>query len=217
MADIFATLRAMVGIKNYQSDSEVIPRAGSGGQLLVDGLHGAYYQAAKDGQLYHATTGGAGVALSVDVEGTTWSAALFNPAGSNIDMVVIEARLGRGTTGEIGPGTVFWVRGSKATSTVPTGTDMAVTSGRIAASAGNIGQALAVVTVEATDGVRVRVAFSLAENIITSVSEAIKTVSDKVDGQLIIPPGQYLGLTAEGEAGSSPLVHIGFSWKEVPV
>ena len=54
-ADIFATFRALVGKKSYQSDSDATPRAGRGGQLMVDPLNALYYQAAKEilGDKYH--------------------------------------------------------------------------------------------------------------------------------------------------------------------
>ena len=218
MSEVNATFKAHVGAAAYAGNQDVTPRAGKGGDILVSDLNAPYYQATKDGSVYHATTVGAGVAHNVDVEGTTWDVALYNPSGSEVDLVIIEARCARGTTGDIGPGAVVWVRPASATSTVPTGTAMAVSSGRIGANAANKAQAIYTVTVEGTDGVRMRYAFELNENVLaTAGTPATSAVYDRVDGQIIVPPGYYVGLTGEGDAGAAPLLHLSLSWKEVPV
>ena len=218
MSEVNATFKAHVGSAAYVGNQDVTPRAGKGGELLTADLNAPYYQATKDGQVYHAVTVGAGVAHNVDAEGTTWDVALNNPAGSGVDLVIIEARCTRGTTGDIGPGAVVWMRPASATSTVPTGTAMPVSSGLIGANAANKAQALYTVTVEGTDGVRMRYAFELNENVLaTAGTPATSAVSDRVDGQIIVPPGYYVGLTGEGDAGAAPLLHLSLSWKEVPV
>ena len=220
MADIFATLRGLVGKRAYASDNEVNFRAGRGGQMIGDYLNGPYYQGAKDEQLYHAcTTTNAGVAHNVDAEGTVWDIVLRNPSGSGVDAVIIEARCGRGTTGDIGPGVVLWMRAGADTSTTPTGTTMEITGGRVSANAGNQCVPLEAVTVEATDGVRMRIAFELDESLLaTAGGDAVhQPAIDRVDGQIIVPPGWYVGLTGEGDAGASPLLQYSLTWKEVPI
>ena len=94
---------------------------------------------------------------------------------------------------------------------------MAVVSGRIGANAGNQAQALFTVTVEAADGVRMRPAFSQYENDLAGENDAAGPIIDYVDGAIIVPPGYYVGLSFDGDAGASPLAHIGFVWKEAPV
>ena len=217
MSDIFVTLRGLLGKKNYTSESEHNFRVGSGGQMFGDHLHGKHYQAAKDGELYHAaSTTVDGVAVLLNVEGTVWHGALSNPSGSGVDCVVLQGIIGRGVTGDWGPGTWWWMAPASATSTTPTGTGMNVVSGRIGASADNKVQALFTVTVESTDGVRMRPGLSQFENAIGSVGVPYRMV-DEIDGAIIVPPGFYVGLSFDGDAGASPLAHIGFTWKEVLV
>ena len=217
LANVTAIFKALVGKRQYSNDQEVYVRAGRSGEVIT-AVHGKYYQATKDGEVFHAHTAGAGLALNGDAEGTTWDMALYNPAGSGVDLVILDARMARGTTGDIGPGAMVWMAPASATSTVPTGTAMAITNGYFGGGANNKAQALYTVTVEGTDGVRVRTAFQLSENLVgTAGAPAGNSVSDPVDGMIIVPPGWYVGLTNEGDAGSSPLVHASLSWKEVPV
>jgi len=216
--DIFANLRGTVGKKFFNGDQDVNFRAGRGAEVITDNLNGRYYQAAKDGELFHATSATPdGTAMVLDVEGTTWTNAINNPASSGVDVVILEASYGRGVTGDIGPGTWFWVAPASGTSTVPTGTAMTTVSGRIGATAGNKAVPLETVTVEAADGTRMRVAFAQTENVVADVGGIIANVVDHVDGSIIVPPGFYVGLTFDGNAGVSPLAHISFMWKEVPV
>ena len=83
---ITAVFKGVVGkVAAYAANATEFMRVGRQGQMITDGLHGAYYQATKDGDIFHACSLGAGVALSVDVEGTTQSFALYNPPGSGVD------------------------------------------------------------------------------------------------------------------------------------
>ncbi len=208
-------LYGLVGRRHYSNDAEAAFRQGVGGDLTAD-LYGKDYQITRDGQLYHACSTGAGVALSIDVEGTVQSFALYNPASSGVDMVVLEARLSVGTTGAIGPGSVLWMASPSSDATIPLGTDMLVSNGYIGAG-GPRGKALQVVTVQGGDGVRFRTAFTLGEHLTaTIVGPAMAAAAvDVVDGAIIIPPGQYVTLSGEADGGSSPLVHGSFVWHEV--
>ena len=112
----------------------------------------------------------------------------------------------------------MWVRSASGSSTVPTGTAMAHSNGHIGHGIG-LGRPLQVVTVEAADGVRLRVLCSLNENLLaTATGGTVQMAVDRVDGQIVIAPGQYVFISGEGDAGAnSPLIHFSISWKEVPV
>ena len=214
MTNAVQKLFGLVGRRHYANDTEAPFRQGIGGDLISN-LYGKNYQITKDGQLYHACSSGAGVALNVDTEDTTLSFALYNPASSGVDMIVLEARLSRGTTGNIGPGSIIWMASPTADATIPTGAAMLVSNG-IIGGPGRKGKPLEVVTVQTGDGIRFRTAVTLGENLISTIEGAIAAAAvDLVDGKIIIPPGFYVTLSGEGDAGGSPLVHCSFAWHEV--
>ena len=215
MTNAIQKLYGLVGKRHYANDSEAPFRQGIGGDQISN-LYGKYYQITRDGQLYHACSTGAGVALSLDVEGTTQSFALYNPASSGVDMVVLEARITRGTTGDLGPGSILWLASPTSDATIPLGTPMLQSNG-IIGSHGSQGKALQVVTVQAGDGVRFRTHSQLSESLVTSAgANAIQPPAvDNVDGKIIIPPGFYVTLSGECETGSSSLVQCSLVWHEV--
>ena len=122
--DIFATLRGLVGFRTYTSDQEVNFRAGKNGQFVVD-PYGRYYQAAKDGFLWHAVTTDAGVAPGTDSVATTQAVSLYNPPGSGVDLVILQARMAY-VSGTLGAGEMLWTKNTDSAAAAVTGTALSL-------------------------------------------------------------------------------------------
>lgn len=216
MTDVNATMTARVGIQTLTSEgNDARPSLGRLGDLLSQPA-GKYYALAKAGRIYHVTTTAGGVALNVDVEGTAQSFVLYNPTSSGTDLVILEGRVARGTTGDIGPGTIYWFGQPFGESgTLPTGTDLTIYNGRIG-GAENPARALQAATIPGTDPRRLRVLANLSEELLTSVT-AHAVLFDQVDGAIIVPPGAWVGISGEGDAGALPIIQISVTFAVVPV
>ena len=209
--DVFTTLRGLVGLRNYNGDQEVNFRAGRQGQIISD-PYGRFYQVAKDGFLWHAVTTDAGVAPGTDSVATTQAVSLYNPPGSNVDLVVLCARLAY-NSGTLGAGEMLWTKNTDSAAAAPTGTAMVVSAGRLGGGAG-VAVALQAATVPAAPTL-LRVFCSLDASLASSVVGPW-VVPDDVWGSIIVPPGMSVNLAADAAAGSTPLVAISLCWAQVP-
>ena len=216
MPDIFATLRGLVGMKDYSSDSEVPFRVGKGGQAMSSTLYPEYYQLAKDGRIHHYTTPDEGVAPGTDVAGTAAAIVIHNPTGSAEDISILDARMVY-ESGTLGAGPVYWVRAPNSTDAVPTGTDMLYTPGYMNGRGrpGSI-RALYTATIAAADPTIWRMFGSLDASLATSVV-GMTVIPDHVAGQLIIAPGWWVAIMGDAAAGTTPLVGISVSVMTSPV
>ena len=210
-ADIFATLRGLVGLRDYNSDSEVNFRAGKGGQLLTSDLYPPYYQLAKDGRIHHYSTPDEGIAPGTDVTGTTALCVIGNITGSGIDVSVIDAKLVY-ESGTLGAGPVYWVRAPNTSDTFPSGTDMLYTPGYMNGNGrpGSI-RAVYTATIGATDPTIWRMFAGLDASLATTASIGPSVAHDPVDGKLVIAPGWWVAIMGDAAAGTTPLIGISIS------
>jgi hypothetical protein len=99
--------------------------------------------------------------------------------------------------------------------TLPTGTDLITHDGYIGAGASRA-VGLQAVTIPGTDPRRLRVLANLSEELITSVT-AHAAIFDQVDGAIVVPPGAWVGISGEGDAGAVPLLQASITYAEVPI
>lgn len=205
--ETYATLRGLVGKRDYASDQEVNFRASRHGEMLTQ-LHGKYYQAAKDGVLWHAVTTAAGVAPGTDSEATAQAVSLYNPPGSGMDLVVQCGRIAY-VSGTLGAGEFHWTKNTDSAAAAPTGTAMVISAGYLGGGAGPA-VALQAATVPAAPTL-VRVFCSLDALVATSVV-GLGGFVDEVAGAIVVPPGMSVNLAADAAAGTTPLVAISIMW-----
>lgn len=168
-----------------------------------------FYLATQQGAVFTATTALTGVAPGTAV-GTTSAFTLHNPAGSNVNLVIIEGSMGY-VSGTLGAGVVTWNANSDDDAAAPTGTAIVEQNMKIGASGNALGRAFTTATIPAPTPVRVFA--SLGASLASSVVQPW-IVRDRVDGAIVVAPGCSISLHATAAAGTSPLVVFNVVWKE---
>ena len=100
------TLQTVIGHMNLSDGVQAGGvRQGRGGQLIVAGLHGKYYESARDGNVFIQTTTPLGLAIPIYTS-TAPRCMLLNPSGSGKNAVLIRISAARasGTTVEFAAG-----------------------------------------------------------------------------------------------------------------
>lgn len=168
-----------------------------------------FYEGVKEGGVYSATTALTGVAPGTSVS-TTSAFTLYNPRGSNVNLVIIEGSMGY-VSGTLGAGVVTWNANTDDESAIPTGTAIVEVNMFVGAGNNALGQALTTATIVAPTPVRVfgNLGASLAS---TAVQPWV--LRDRVDGAIVVKPGCAISLHATAASGTSPLVIFNVVWKE---
>ncbi len=174
--------------------------------------HGSYWEPACRGNVFYGTTAAAGVDHAASLT-TTAPFALYNPAGSDVDLVVLQLSMGY-ISGTMGSGTVVAASYvESATNAAPTGTAIVAGSTRLGLMTPK-GKALTTVTLVAG----ALIMFPLWDLSNKLASTALQTTALPIDikGSIIIPPGTALVLSGiAGAAGSTPRVVFGAIWEEI--
>jgi len=186
-------------------------RFDSGGGLVTN-LWGRYTEAAKRGQLFMATTAVTGVAPGTAI-GTTAAAALANPIGSGVNLIVLQGSASY-VSGTLGIGVVDWIGHLSPSQAAITGTAMVIVPGNLLGPL-PMGKALTTATVPASGSV-FRLFANLPPMLATSAFAPWR-VDDFVDGAIVIPPGCAVSLQGTAAAGTTPLVRFGLCWLEEPL
>ena len=187
--------------------------AGRGGDHLVSEVHGRFYHMAYRGNVFHARSPVAGSVVPVN-SATAQTFAVLNPAGSGVNLEILQARCDISATGTAVIAEVYL--------NAVNGTPLAVIlGGTCTVIAGGVTNAFAL------QGNNPK---SVAYSAVTSVSQADKhlcgiggytTTSTtngnllrNFDGGLIIPQGTIIFLT--GTAAQTSIAHVEFMYAEVP-
>ena len=187
-------------------------RAARTGEALVGMIHPRFYEQAKRGNLYSGHTAVTGVAPGTAI-GTTAAFALYNPAGSGFDLVMMQADMSY-LSGTLGIGFVSYVGHLNPAQAAITGTAIPVVNGKVSGAAG-VGKPLTTATVPASGS-----PFRLFANLPPILASSVVTpwrFTDVIDGAIVIPPGCGVSLQATAAAGTAPLVLYGVTWEEVPI
>lgn len=197
-------------------------RLGNEGQVLTADLHGKYYEVARRGNLFHATTSILGRAIPIYTDaGPNPLVMLFNPIGSGVNATLCSVALNRasGTTVEFAAG-LMRVPGNVGAGPATGGpvtvfTPAAPFNGLI--TKGNnpkvLSQMSGTITL-ATAGVAADFFYSLFHSyaaVAASTPDGGIFVHD-FEGRVIMPPGSAIWLA--GSVASGALYATTFTWTE---
>lgn len=163
-----------------------------------------------EGKVFSATTAVSGVAPGTAI-GTTGAFTLQNPAGSGVNLVILEALMGY-VSGTLGAGVVNYLV-NDSTKAAASGTAIVPVNALIG---GAPASARAYTTSTIVSPTLLKPFCSLQASL-ASTAVAPWMVKDRVDGSIIVPPGASVTLHATAAAGSSPLVIFGMTWEEVGI
>lgn len=206
-------LQGQVGPQTLTDGALASVRLGKSAEIVQSPLHAHFYEMASRGNLFYGATASSGVAPGTSI-GTTAAFALYNPAGSGKNLVVVRASLGY-ISGTLGAGTIYWCGNTNTVAAATTGTAITPVAGNLASQATSVGQPLTTATLPASPKVLFP-AFNLTALLATTAVQPY-TVQDMPDGSLIVGPGSTLSLEGVAAAGTSPLVAFGICWVEWPV
>jgi hypothetical protein len=215
-----------VGVQNLSDGAQgVIARAGRQGEQIVSELHGRHYEQTLRGAMFSnghlALTPLSANTITLGAT-TTPILGLWNPPGSGVNAVIIQASLTAGinNTAATGPGAFVW-----ATSTG----NNAITTGstpfaRFLGSAVSKVKGMAFVPLTGlTNNLVVQEASDMiSPTVITTTAVPTTVVTPMInnvqifDGGLIIPPGGVLALL-NTVSTTTISVYGRVKWEEVPV
>ena len=215
-----------VGVQNLADGAaQIFGRGGRQGDAIVSELHGRHYEQCYRGNLF--SNGHLGlVALTANTvtltASTTPILGLYNPLGSGMNAVIIQASLSSGisNTAAVGPGAFVWAI-STGNVGLSTGT---VPFSRLIGGAGSKCKGLAFVPLTGlTNNLIIQEASDIpSPNIITTtavpttVTTPMSNNVQIIDGGLIVPPGAVLALL-NTVATTTISVFGRMKWEEVPV
>lgn len=219
------TVQGNVGPQNNPlGTANVVQRFGRHGDATVSELHGRFYEQTIAGNVYSngLTALTALSANTITLTATTTPIlGVYNPLGSGVNAVVLQATLAAGinNAASTGPGIFVWAT-STGNTALSTGTTPVarLIGGPASKCKGLAGIALTGLTNNLT------VAHSAdfpTPTIITTaaVSTAIQTptvsFTENVDGAFIVPPGGILALL-NTVSTTTTSVHGRLTWEEVP-
>ena len=214
-----------VGQQNLADGSDgIVARAGRQGEQIVSELHGRFFEQAYRGNLFSNGTTGL-TALSANTitltATTTPILGIYNPLGSGVNAVVLQAMLSSGinNAGSTGPGAFVWATSSQNTA-LSTGS-VPVTrfiGGAAARCKGLAGVALTgltnnLVVAHAGDFPNPTVITTVA--VPTSVQTPMQVGVENIDGAWVVPPGCILALLNTVSTTTTSVTGR-LLWEEVP-
>jgi hypothetical protein len=203
-----ALAEGKVGPFNAADGSMVNQRFGRSGEQIVADGHSHFQEAVQRGNVFTATTGTSGVAPGTALS-TTPPFSLYNPAGSNVNLVVLEAEM-LYISGTFGAGVVYYAVNNANGQAAPTGgTTLTPICNKIGSTALPQGKSFQGATLPATPSA-FKPAFPVGGN-----PSGIVPAKDLVDGAIVVTPGNILSLQEVGAAGTSPLGGFSVTWEEV--
>ena len=191
---------------NYSPGSSNTASLGRQGELLTAPVHGAWYNAARAGNLFHGSTAAAGTTIPVS-SATAATFTLYNPAGSGVNVELLEYLLGT-TTSTIVVSTILL-----GLSPVPCTAPSSVTAitATLAKGMGGLGtpaaQLYSAATIVATTNFYPMMSMS-------ATSGLYNQVPYRFEGGMIIPQGAFVHVC--GFAAQTAATNQRFTWAEWP-
>jgi hypothetical protein len=225
------SVRGRVGPDTLQDGAEAKVRQGKNAEQIVQELHGRFYEQNYRGALF---SGGMGLTAINNVTYTSATlgatvtpiVGVYNPLGSPVNLVILQAVLGVTVTAATatGPGAFVWAAGI---TTVAVTTGGAPFNRKTLQAAGSAAKDMTnVAPTGLSPNLVVRGASALTGGNLKSISSVETAVgqnigvagytTENIDGGLIVPPGGVLALLAT----ATPVAHSAASmllWEEVPV
>ena len=190
-------------------------RSGQLGDVVATQLHGKNYETNYRNALYstfiNALTLAATHATPIAAGTGTPIVSVYNPAGSGKNVALL--RLQQATTSGTAGGPLLW-------NIIPNPQNISASFG-IAYSNFNLAQQGSIARVfnnTALTGSTVGTAFRTAGGLSSAatVTGAVQTYMEDLQGDLIIPPGTMLAL-ATTAAGTSHVISVYLEWEEIPI
>lgn len=181
-------------------------------QVVTDG-HARFQEAVLNGCVFTASNTSAGIAPGT-VYSVTPPFVLYNPLQSGVNAVVWRSGMDY-VSGSLGAGHVDYIHASNMTSQLASGTTIAANNNFIGGPAPAC-RAFSAPTIPTMPQV-LRPFCSLTSY---SAAGSIQpwTVKEMVDGEIVVPPGQWVGLqSGVAAAGATPLVKFHMTWEEVKI
>lgn len=182
------------------------------GGLSISAVAARYAEAVSRGRVFRAQTDSSGVAPGTAI-GTSAPFALYNPAGSGVNLVLLDLSMGY-HSGTLGAGYVSICANTNVLAAAVTGTAITAVNALLGSGNTAVGQAFDAATLPAAP--TVIGAFCSLTALLASTAVAPYTVYQEVAGSIIVGPGATVSLEADAAAGTSPLVVFGATWEEVP-
>jgi hypothetical protein len=219
-------MAGQVGV-SYAADGSqpaAAPRLGQHLEAVVQQAHGKYYEAVSRGNCYSAHTS-AGRAPGTAL-GTTPPILLYNPVGSGKRLKIMKVSVAQAATGTLGTGvlahcgfTINGPTGSQSNVAPVVGSGASITPKNLDLAGGanaSVATVFEAGTLNANPALLYPMA-NLTESVGGTTATAQTVCTEDVDGNIILEPGGGWCLEALAAAGSSPLVHAGVVWEEVPI
>lgn len=198
-----ALLTGRVGTARYGDDIDAPVRLGNQGEVILSDINGYFYEQTMRGNMFVYTTALAGNAL---VAATTTNApALWNPAGSGKNLVLVKITAGRTAKGTPLEGSIVYLTLPNAGATVGTANQIvsltAVAGVNCLLGGGNTSVMRFAPTTITTTGTPTLICTAgfaqTADNGATTVSgPRLETAIDYINGGIIVPPGNTFQLGA---------------------
>lgn len=204
-----ATIQAQVGPQVLTDGSVANARLEKTGSVVMQELHGRYYESAYRKQMFSASA--AGVTTSAGTTTTFTGLAVSNPIGSSVNLAV--NKVGAGFSVALAAGAVVGVMAGYSTVNTTNTTTTVARSNIFTGGAGGVATAITSGTLTGTPTV-VAVLGSAGSGALTTYAFAPQQFD--FEGSLIIPPGGYVASytsTASGAAGAT----FSIQWEEIPI
>ena len=185
-------------------------RQGQLGEMVVQELHGRYYETAYRRNLFNAAVQGTGITTSAGLVTGYTGLALTNPTTSTVNLVL--TKVGYGVNAA--PTAVMVVSLAFNTSTTAVTQTTAIT-GRNNFLGGASPQGLAASSVTfPTAPVNSHILGVIGTNAITGLNETTDVID--LEGSIVMPPGSYIAIVTS-TASAATSFWGSFQWEEVPV
>lgn len=191
------------------SDGTAQPaRLGKTGEIIVQELHGRYYETAKRFGLFYSYSP---VATVTSANSTATGHIIWNPANSGVNMVLQKVSLIISVTSATMTGLTL---GLNAQAAAPTGLTAIGTSGAtFLGGASSQAKAYSAATLASTPLIFAGLMHNTAAINTTGVDQMVIDL----EGSFIVAPGNVVSLSALGAASAASAVTSTILWEEVPV
>ena len=201
--------------KNRQIDGSGINAfAGVHGSQLASEIHGKYFEVAKRGQLFIGGSVIAGVALPVNAATLASKFTLWNPAGSGVDVELVEFSIGITSATEVVGGVCLGLQTKVSTSGGAPGTLTALSALAGYATGGGVNKATLYSAATLTNAAVLPV-YALGINFSATSGPTSGLSSYAFDGKFVLPP-DTIATFVTNVAGETAAT-CSLSWAEWPI
>lgn len=197
---------------NLTDGSPVAPRIGGQGEMIVSQLHGRLHELSRRGKLFYGSSGAVPTVTTVALATTYTGLCLYNPAGSNKDLIVealgysfLVAFPAAATIGLLGGYAAAGITTASAAASPGASTNLR--------GAGGVGRCALSATLVGTPYLLEVFGEGLTAAI-TTVPQGMHVID--LQGKWIVPPGGYVATYTSTVSGAASMA-ASFLWSEEPV